>query len=775
MNGSLASFLFALSVATAHAATFTVTNTNDSGAGSLRDAIAQANASPGADTIDFAASVTGKIVLTSGQIQITDALTITGNGVTIDGNGANRIFQIIDAGGGTCPVSGSDFLVSISGLGLTNAQRHTDNSGGAIQTFKSLSLDRVVVFGNVAKAGGGVSFLTQYAGQSLSITNSFFLGNFARPLSVVTSGTQGGALQITENCFDAATGNVDKTIPFSATIANSLFSGNRAQPVGGNGFTGRGGAIYTFAYGDITITDSRIVDNHVDVPTPDDPTLSYQGGGIRSYAKSLTLTRVEVSDNRVFDATANNLTRGGGLFLTNTAPNVGVAPADAMMVKIIDSTISGNSVTDTGGAMLVNGNVAVELDNTTISDNAAGANRTGGILVSTGAPAAAPTLTMVSSILANSVPSNALDLSGNAAAIPTFTVNADHSLIETICAPSPSCSTITVSGGGNLTATDPMLDSLDFSGGVTRTHWPQQGSPVIDAGSNPLALATDQRGAPRVVGSAADMGAFETPVLPAIRALIPDGTSLTQTFGAYPDTKWFALVVEPGKTYVVEATDVSGDLAANAIGTLGLFDVDTASPPAEANVDCTAVNGPRPPAVDVNSDGIRCVLRTKPPTFGTFLSQRAVVVKVTRMNPAAGGGSQFRIRAREATVYGRWLTNGFDYHVEVENTTANAMCVEVAAYPASGLTYSPYVGWIGGVGTYTMNVPAFGAVKNVSPAGLKIGNDMEGTFRVGACSSPVNLIPGALHVSSYAFNVAASKYIYFFTSTANEGKTRSTW
>ena len=765
-----ASALLALSLASAHAATLTVTNNNDSGPGSLRAVVAASG--PG-DTITFDPAVTGKIVLTSGQIQITHALTITGNGVTIAGNGTDRIFQIVEPGGGNCPVSGSDYLVSISGLGLTNGQRHTDNSGGAIQTFKSLSLDRVVVFSNIAKGGGGLSFLTQYAGQSLSITNSIFLGNLAKPLSAVTTGAQGGALLIAENCPDTVNGNVDTTIPFSATLAHSLFSSNRAQPVSGNGLPGRGGAIWANAYGDITITDSRIVDNHVDVPTPDDPTLSYHGGAIQSYAKSLTLTRVEVSDNTVIDATANDLTRGGGLFLFNTAPNVDVAPADAMAVKIVDSTISGNSVTDQAGAIFVIGNVALELDNTTISDNAAGANRTGGIFVTT--PAAAPTLTMASSILANSLPASTTDLAGNAGSIPSFTVNADHSLIEKICAPGPGCSTITVSGSGNLLATDPNLDSLDFNGGLTRTQPPNGGSPVIDAGSNPLALATDQRGAPRVAGSTADMGAYEMVAFPPVRGLIPDGSSLQQTFGPYPDTKWFAIEVEPGKTYVIETADVDGDLAANAIGTLGLFDQDLVSPPPEANIDCTAVNGPRPPAVDVANDGIRCVLRTAPPTFPTVLNKRAVAVKVTRMDPAAGGGSQFRIRAREATTYGRWLTNGFDYHVEVENTTAEAMCVEVAAYPASGLTYSPYYGWLGGVGTFTMNVPAFGAVKNVTPAGTKIGSDMEGTFRIGACASPVELIPGALHVSSYAFNAGSNTYIYYFTSTANEGRTRSTW
>ena len=281
----------------------------------------------------------------------------------------------------------------------------------------------------------------------------------------------------------------------------------------GNGFPGRGGAIFSNAYGDITITDSRIVDNHVDVPTPDDATLSYQGGGIRSYAKSLTIQRTEISNNTVFDATANNLTRGGGLFLFNTLPTWTSPPPTRWRSRSSIRRSRATASPTSAGAILVNGNVALELDNTTISDNAAGANRTGGIFVSTGArPARAspPTLTMASSILANSSPASTADLAGNAGSIPTFTVNADHSLIEKICAPGPGCSTITVSGSGNLTATDPNLDSLDFNGGLTRTQPPHAGSPVIDAGSNPLALATDQRGAPRVAGSTADMGAYET-------------------------------------------------------------------------------------------------------------------------------------------------------------------------------------------------------------------------------------------------------------------------
>src|SRR5438105_834129 len=61
------------------AAPFTVTTTADSGAGSLRQAIADANATAGTDTIGFAIPGTGlrTIVLTTGALPaVTDPVTI---------------------------------------------------------------------------------------------------------------------------------------------------------------------------------------------------------------------------------------------------------------------------------------------------------------------------------------------------------------------------------------------------------------------------------------------------------------------------------------------------------------------------------------------------------------------------------------------------------------------------------------------------------------------------------------------------------------------------
>jgi hypothetical protein len=85
--GNLA--LGVLAAAAASAGTFTVTNVNDSGAGSLRQAVLDANNAAGADTIAF--NITGSgvhtLVIGSGLPTITEALTI--DGYTQSGSSAN--------------------------------------------------------------------------------------------------------------------------------------------------------------------------------------------------------------------------------------------------------------------------------------------------------------------------------------------------------------------------------------------------------------------------------------------------------------------------------------------------------------------------------------------------------------------------------------------------------------------------------------------------------------------------------------------------------------
>ena len=127
----LAAIFFSLSSLPINAATYTVTNTNDSGPGSLRAAVEAANTTPDDDVINF--EINGcpnnvcTINLTSGQLTVSSAdsagiLSISNaaepHHLVISGHNTSRIFH---------SVAGSD--LTISGLTIT---RGSANFGGGI-------------------------------------------------------------------------------------------------------------------------------------------------------------------------------------------------------------------------------------------------------------------------------------------------------------------------------------------------------------------------------------------------------------------------------------------------------------------------------------------------------------------------------------------------------------------------------------------------------------------------------------------------------------------
>jgi hypothetical protein len=166
----------------AWAATYTVINTNDSGAGSLRQAIIDANADTGvADTINFDLGSAATITLTSGQLPtITDTAT-EGAGLTIDGgsaditiSGANqyRVFEVafveltlrnltvanganatFGEGGGGIYNRGGTLTVSNSTLSGNSAG---DEGGGILLSSGTVTVSNSTLSGNSASFGGGI-------------------------------------------------------------------------------------------------------------------------------------------------------------------------------------------------------------------------------------------------------------------------------------------------------------------------------------------------------------------------------------------------------------------------------------------------------------------------------------------------------------------------------------------------------------------------------------------------------------------------------------------
>src|ERR1051325_2580088 len=107
----LLQFTFVLAPFSGQANPFVVGNTNDSGPGTLRQAINDNNVSGGGNTITFSNVVVGTITLGSGELVISKDVIIIGPGsqlLTLSGNNSNRVFNI----------NSTNAHVDVSGLSL---------------------------------------------------------------------------------------------------------------------------------------------------------------------------------------------------------------------------------------------------------------------------------------------------------------------------------------------------------------------------------------------------------------------------------------------------------------------------------------------------------------------------------------------------------------------------------------------------------------------------------------------------------------------------------
>lgn len=241
----------------------------------------------------------------------------------------------------------------------------------------------------------------------------------------------------------------------------------------------------------------------LDHATVSNNTAWFQGAGV--YAAGVaTINDSTISGNATLVGGGNNDLGGGvmggyGLTLnnstiTNNSANVGAGAYAFGPVSISNSTISGNTAAVVGGGLMTN--YAASIHNSTIALNSADQYGAGGIFLGSGG-----SLDLQSTIVASNTTNGttyAADISGSDTAI---TISGDHNLIMASDLPTPS---------GTLTA-DPLLQTLADNGGPTWTLALGDGSPAIDAGSNPDNLDFDQRGTgfARVSGTAADIGAFE--------------------------------------------------------------------------------------------------------------------------------------------------------------------------------------------------------------------------------------------------------------------------
>lgn len=208
---------------------------------------------------------------------------------------------------------------------------------------------------------------------------------------------------------------------------------------------------------------------------------------------------------RSTDIVVDRTTFSGNLIPPGAPTGAGIFAAllgDSSLV-VSNSTVSGNSQSASGAIHIDDASEAstyFQLNSSTIVNNAStGPGSVGGVYIGTVQYA------ISNSILAGNTSGGVpADFELSTASAPVGTI--DYSLVQ---APLPSGLVAVNAGTGNLNAVDPMLGPLANNGGLTLTHLPQGGSPVINAGNPATSTpALDQRGQTRVMGTI-DMGAVE--------------------------------------------------------------------------------------------------------------------------------------------------------------------------------------------------------------------------------------------------------------------------
>lgn len=420
--------------------------------------------------------------------------TIDGGGlITLSGGNAASLFQVFDprrltlqnitlANGKSVGMAAG----AIENFGTTTISNSTlrDNvstsNGGAIANYGTLNLNNTTVSKNQADmAGGGV----YNDGGVVNISNTQFLENLALQ-------RDGGAINVNS-------GQVD--------IQNSTFSQN---------FGTHGGAIYIKGEATAYITASALNNNgafsgggihnegHLVLGQSTlnlNKAVTSNGGGIVTAGQSSgVLSEVTLSGNTA-------VSNGGGLYLQGTI--------DAGL-SLTDLTLSGNTAGNQGGG-IYNQAAAAHLTNVTLSGN--GANAGGGIYQNSG----------VISLNFVSVVSNTAAAFGGG----LYNYEAGEMRLQNTLLANNSVGNCDGSGfislGHNLandnncntalnqptdksgTTVALPLGALANNGGPTLTHLPLSGNPAINGGVCVDGVSTDQRGLPRLAGTACDAGAVE--------------------------------------------------------------------------------------------------------------------------------------------------------------------------------------------------------------------------------------------------------------------------
>ncbi len=314
-----------------------VTTLDDSGAGSLREALGLI-ADGGTITFDPALAG-GRITLSSGQLVADRSVTIDASaapGIAVSGDNTFRVFQV----GSSATVSMNDLVIA-DGAGAPQ--------GGGVLNFGTLNLDRVVVRDNTETSAGPANFqlggggIYNGDGATLNLTDSTVSDNatIAQPGGGVY-GFFNSTINITRSTIS---GNVGGDVAGglrslgNANIENSTFSNNTST-------AWHGGAMF-LTDGNVTISNSTIVGNN-------SPAGTAGGLMVATFGAPVNVT---IEDNIIADnGTYNCQVEGGGAaVLTSLGGNVNTDPSCALIGTDQDVGPGGalvDALADNGGPTL---------------------------------------------------------------------------------------------------------------------------------------------------------------------------------------------------------------------------------------------------------------------------------------------------------------------------------------------------------------------------------------------------------------------------------------
>jgi CSLREA domain-containing protein len=448
-------------------------------------------------------------------------------------------------------------VISDSVIRDNNLNNPTDSSGGGIYNIGSMLLTNSSVISNTASHGGGID-----NSGNLTVTYSLISDNLAsRPIgneAGVGGGIfSGGGMLIVEHssiihnqAINHAGGIYSEG---AAHITNTIIANNGAMR--------RAGGIEYKGVGIMTLTDSIVRSNTatsyaggilaydalvIDGTSIISNSAGFNGGGIFSYGRT-TITRSLIQGNTAINGGGiidiaypgqRRLTLVSDSIISSNSAMRGGGINNSGHVQIINSAIVSNTATEDGGGIynnqLANYTNVLTATNSTISGNDAGRHG-GGIYNITG------TLSLYNATLAHNTADFDNDGTGDGGGVMqgSGTVALQNSILGANSdqgGQAGDCSGALLSQGYNLIqdssgctltgTTDilglpPLLGPLGDNGGPTLTHALLPDSPALDAGdpagcrdAEGTLLADDQRGSPRPVGGACDIGAFEAALVP---------------------------------------------------------------------------------------------------------------------------------------------------------------------------------------------------------------------------------------------------------------------